>query len=337
LRYSRKIYGPTKILIMQKNYLYDAKQTIDLEIKALKKLKKTINNSFVKAVKAIVACKSKVILCGVGKSGIIASKISATLSSVGTPSFSLNANDCSHGDMGAITKEDVLILISNSGKSAELNNIIKYANRNNVLLISITSNKHSILYKSSNIKILIPQVEEAGLSIVPTSSTAIQLCLGDALAVATMNKKKINQKDFKKYHPSGNLGFKLKTVEDVMLKSNKIPFISEDANMEKALEQMTKKKLGTLIAINKKKITTGIITDGQIRRKTNQAGILLNKKVKDIMTKKPISISKDSLTVKALALMNSKKITSLLVHNNKFKNKTIGILHIHNIIENSVN
>jgi len=173
LHYSRKIYGPTKILIMQKNYLYDAKQTIDLEIKALKKLKKTINNSFVKAVKAVVACKSKVILCGVGKSGIIASKISATLSSVGTPSFSLNANDCSHGDMGAITKEDVLILISNSGKSAELNNIIKYANRNNVLLISITSNKHSILYKSSNIKILIPQVEEAGLGIVPTSSTAI--------------------------------------------------------------------------------------------------------------------------------------------------------------------
>ena len=331
------IYGPTKNLIMKTNYLQDAKRTIDLEIKALKKLKKIINNSFENAVKAIVACRSKVILCGVGKSGIIASKISATLSSVGTPSFSLNANDCSHGDMGAITKQDILILISNSGNSSELKNIIKYANRNKVLLIAIVSNKDSVLYKSADIKILIPKVGEAGLGIVPTSSTIIQLSLGDALAVATMNKKKINLKDFKKYHPSGSLGFKLKTVEDVMLKGSKIPFISEETDMKKALEKMTKKKLGTLIAINKNKFTTGIITDGQIRRKTKENNMLLDKKVRAVMTKKPIFISKDSLTEKALSLMNSKKITSLLVHNNKNKNKTIGIVHIHNIIENSGN
>ena len=253
---------------MKKNYIIDGRKTIDLEIKALKKLKASLDKSFDKAVNAIANCKSKVILCGVGKSGIIASKISSTLSSVGTPSFSLVANDCSHGDMGAITKNDILILISNSGKSSELKNIINYANRNKVLLIAIVSNKNSILYKSADIKIFTPEVKEAGLGIVPTSSTINQLSLGDALAVATMNKKKINEKDFKKFHPSGNLGFKLKTVEDVMLTGKKIPFINENTNMKIALQQMTKKKLGTLVVTNSKKISTGIITDGQIRRKT---------------------------------------------------------------------
>jgi len=322
---------------MKKNYIIDGRKTIDLEIKALKKLKASLDKSFDKAVNAIANCKSKVILCGVGKSGIIASKISSTLSSVGTPSFSLVANDCSHGDMGAITKNDILILISNSGKSSELKNIINYANRNKVLLIAIVSNRNSILYKSADIKIFTPEVKEAGLGIVPTSSTINQLSLGDALAVATMNKKKINEKDFKKFHPSGNLGFKLKTVEDVMLTGKKIPFINENTNMKIALKQMTRKKLGTLVVINSKKISTGIITDGQIRRKTKESELIFNKKVKDIMTKKPVSIVKDALTAKALALMNTKKITTLLVHNEKNKNKTVGILHIHHIVENNSN
>jgi len=322
---------------MKKNYIIDGRKTIDLEIKALKKLKASLDKSFDKAVNAIANCKSKVILCGVGKSGIIASKISSTLSSVGTPSFSLVANDCSHGDMGAITKNDILILISNSGKSSELKNIINYANRNKVLLIAIVSNRNSILYKSADIKIFTPEVKEAGLGIVPTSSTINQLSLGDALAVATMNKKKINEKDFKKFHPSGNLGFKLKTVEDVMLTGKKIPFINENTNMKIALKQMTRKKLGTLVVINSKKISTGIITDGQIRRKTKESELIFSKKVKDIMTKKPVSIVKDALTAKALALMNTKKITTLLVHNEKNKNKTVGILHIHHIVENNSN
>ena len=322
---------------MKKNYVIDGRRTIDLEIKALKKLKNSLDKSFDKAVNAMANCKSKVILCGVGKSGIIASKISSTLSSVGTPSFSLMANDCSHGDMGAITKNDILILMSNSGKSSELNNIINYANRNKVLLIGIVSNKNSRLYKSSDIKIFIPEVKEAGLGIVPTSSTINQLSLGDALAIATMNKKKINEKDFKKFHPSGNLGFKLKTVEDVMLKGDKIPFINENTEMKIALQKMTKKKLGTLVAINNKKISTGIITDGQIRRETKENELIFGKKVKDIMTKNPVSISKDALSAKALALMNTKKITSLLVHNGKNKDKTIGILHIHHVVENSYN
>ncbi len=317
------------------NYTKIAKNVIDLEIKALKKLKSKISLSFSEAVDAIVNCKSKVILCGVGKSGLIASKISATLSSVGTPSFSVSANDCSHGDMGAISKKDILILISYSGNSLELKNIITYANRNRITLIGIMSKRNSILYKAADIKLLIPEVTEAGLGIVPTASTINQLSIGDALAVATLNKKKISKKDFKKYHPSGSLGIKLKTVEDLMLTGNKIPFINENETMKKALNIITKKNLGTLIAINNKKQTTGIITDGQIRRKTGEIADIYTKKVRQVMTKNPISVNKDTLVVKALSIMNANKITSLTVYNNSNMKKTIGIIHIHNILDNS--
>ena len=236
------------------NYIDIAKNVITLEIKALQKLKKSLNKNFDKAVNAIVNCQSKIILCGVGKSGIVANKISATLSSVGTPSFSLSANDCSHGDLGSITKKDILILISYSGNSVELKNIINYANRNKILLIGITSKKNSDLYKNSDIGLITPEVKEAGLDIVPTSSTINQLSMGDALAISTLKKKKINNLDFKKFHPSGSLGEKLKTVEDLMLTHNKIPFIYENVSMIKALKIMTEKKLGTLIVRNKKKI-----------------------------------------------------------------------------------
>ena len=319
------------------NYKKIAKNVIDLEIKALKKLKKKINNSFNVAVDAIVNCKSKVILCGVGKSGLIASKIAATFSSVGTPSFSVSASDCSHGDMGAISKKDILILISYSGNSIELKNIITYANRNRIKLIGIMSKRNSILYKASDIKLLIPEVTEAGLGIVPTSSTINQLSIGDALAVATLNKKNISKKDFKKYHPSGSLGAKLKTVEDLMLIGKKIPFINENESMKKALNIITKKNLGTLIAINNKNETTGINTNGQIRRKTGEVNNINKKKVKDIMTKNPISVNKDTLVVKALSIMYNKKITSLRVYSNLNQKKTIGIIHIHNILENTSN
>jgi arabinose-5-phosphate isomerase len=321
----------------KKDYKKIAKDVINLEINALKKLKNSINNSFNDAVDVIVKCQSKVILCGVGKSGLIAAKISATLSSVGTPSFSLSASDCSHGDLGSISKKDILILISYSGSSEELKNIIKYANRNKVTLIGIVSKKKSLLYKASDIKLYIPEVVEAGLGIVPTSSTITQLSIGDALAVATLNKKNISKKDFKKFHPSGNLGAKLKTVEDIMLIKDKIPFINENSNMKDALKIITLKKLGMLIAKNSKGYTTGIITDGQIRR-MNQKNINLHKlKVKSVMTKNPIKIDAEVLAIKALSVMNTKKITSLCVYDKKNKSKTIGIIHIHNILENSIN
>jgi arabinose-5-phosphate isomerase len=320
----------------KKDYKKIAKSVIDLEINALKKLKNSINNSFNTAVEAITNCQSKVILCGVGKSGLIAAKISATLSSVGTPSFSLSANDCSHGDLGSISKKDILILISYSGSTEELKNIIKYANRNKITLIGIMSKKNSILYKASDIKLLIPEVTEAGLGIVPTASTINQLSIGDALAVSALNKKDISKKDFKKFHPSGNLGARLRSVEELMITGSKIPFVNEKLKMKKALQIISNKKLGTLIVQNNKKSTTGIITDGQIRRFNETGSNLQGLTVKKVMTTSPISIDKDMLAEKALSIMNAKKITSLCVHNKKNKKKTIGILHIHNILQSNI-
>ena len=320
---------------MNKKFLPIAKNVIDLEIKALQKLKKTINSSFNKAVIEIAKCQSKVILCGVGKSGLIAAKISATLSSVGTPSFNLSASDSSHGDLGSISKKDVLILISYSGKTNELKNIIQYANRNKILLIGIMSKKDSILYKASDIKLFIPEVKESG-GIVPTSSTTAQLALGDALAISSMHYKKFGKLDFKKIHPAGNLGAQLKTVQDIMLTGNKIPFVKENLKMKTAIKILSDKRLGILIVQNKLKKTIGIITDGQIRRFNQNKIYHPFIAVKDVMTKSPISIDKNALAVKALALMNSKKITSLCVHDKRNKFKTIGVLHIHNVLESDI-
>ena len=321
--------------MIKKKFINIAKNVISLEIKALQNLKKNINNSFNDAVIEISKCQSKVILCGVGKSGLIASKIAATLASVGTPSFNLSANEASHGDLGMISKKDILILISNSGETSELKNIIRFAKRNRIILIGIVTKKESILYRESDIKLLIPKVKEAG-GIVPTASTTSQLAIGDALAIASMNYKKFGKMDFKKLHPAGSLGAQLKTVEDIMLTGNKIPFVNEYIKMDEALNILSKKNLGILIVRNKKKKTTGIITDGQIRRYSQKNTDLKSIKVDKIMTKKPISINKDALAVKALYLMNSKKITSLCVFEKKNKFKTIGVIHIHNILESNI-
>ena len=322
--------------MVKKNFYSVANDVINLQIKALQKLKKNIKAPFNKAVNEIANCQSKVILCGVGKSGLIASKIAATLSSVGSPAFAISASDCSHGDLGSISKKDILILISYSGETQELKNIIQYANRNRIKLIGIVSKKNSALYKNADIKLFIPEVKEAGLGIVPTASTSIQLAIGDALAVASLHKKKFNKYDFSRLHPSGNLGAQLKTVEDLMITGNKIPFINENQKMKDALKIITNKKLGVLIVKNKSGKTTGIITDGQIRRASQKNKDLQSLKVKQVMTKNPINIDKNILAAKALTLMNTKKITCLLVTSKNIKNRTVGILHIHNILEANI-
>lgn len=320
----------------KKNFKEIAKNVIDLEVDALRKLKKSINDSFYDAVNAIVKCQSKIILCGVGKSFLIGAKISATLSSIGCPSFTLSANDCSHGDLGSISKKDTLILISNSGDTQELKPVIQYANRNKITLIGIVSKKNSTLYKASNIKIFIPEVQESGYGIVPTSSTAAQLALGDALAIASMKYKNYGKLDFKKVHPGGILSTKLKTVEDLMLKGNQIPFINQNIKMKDALKIMSNKKLGVLIVRNKSKNTIGVVTDGDLKRAIQKNKDIKNMNVKKIMTKYPISIDQNELAAKALNLMTSKKkITSLCVHN-KNKRKTVGILHIHHILDSNI-
>ena len=321
--------------MINKKFEKIAKDVINLEIKALQKLKKNINKSFNKAVTQIARCQSKVILCGVGKSGFIASKIAATLASVGTPSFSISASEASHGDLGMISKKDILILISYSGKTNELKNIIQYANRNKILLIGIVSKKDSTLYNASDIKLLIPQVKEAG-GIVPTASTTSQLALGDALAIAAMQYKKFGKLDFKKLHPAGSLGAQLKTVEDIMITGDKIPFVNENLSVDKALKILSLKKLGFVVVRDKNRKTNGIITDGQIRRLNEKNFNFHSLPVKKIMTKKPITIDKNELAAKALSIMNTKKITSLIVNKKKKSTTTIGIVHIHTILESNI-
>tara|TARA_Y100000590_G_scaffold180817_1_gene206081 strand:- start:135 stop:1115 length:981 start_codon:yes stop_codon:yes gene_type:complete len=323
-----------------KKFQFIAKDVIKYEIDALKKLKSSIGRSFGDAVKAILNCKNgKIIISGVGKSGIISKKWAATLSSTGTPSFFLDATNASHGDMGQITSGDIVILISLSGQSDELKNIIQYTSRNkNIKLIAVTSKKDSVLYKNSDLKILIPSVKEAGPSnIVPTSSTTIQLALGDAIAIACMKYKKFDKLDFKKYHPSGSLSVKLKTVSDLMNAGKKIPFISESALVKNALKIISKKGLGVLIIKNKKNITKGILTDGDIKRLAQKFKNFQELKIKSVMKKNPVSVNKDMLAAQAISLMNSKKITSLCVHNGKKSNKTIGIIHIHDILKANIN
>ena len=308
------------------------KNVIDLQIKALKKLRNSIDASFNKAVTVINRCTSKVIVCGVGKSGKIASKISATLSSVGTASFSISANDCSHGDLGSISKKDILLLISHSGNTEELKNIIKYAKLNKIILIGIVSNKESYLYKSANIKLLIPNVEEAGYGIVPTSSTTAQLSLGDALSIAIMKIKKFGKLDFKKFHPAGNLANKLKTASDFMLTKGKIPFVNENEIIKKAINVINQKKLGFVVVVDNHGLNKGIFTDGDLKRSLQKRKSLANLKIKSVMTKKPFIVEENTLATEVLSQMNKRKITNVCVYRKKNKRKIIGILHIHNLL-----
>ena len=324
---------------MKKNIIKIAKEVVKIETASLKKLEANIGKSFEQIIKTIINCKNgKIIISGVGKSGIIGKKWSATLSSTGTPSFFLDASNASHGDMGQITSNDILILISLSGQSEELKNIIQYTSRNkNIKLIGITSKKESLLYKNSDLKFLLPSVKEAGPgNIVPTSSTTVQVALGDAIAITCMVYKKFGKLDFKKFHPSGSLSIKLKTVEDLMLSGKKIPFVNENVSMKDALVSITQKNLGTLVIRNNRNYTTGILTDGDLKRINNIKLSFKDLKLKKVMKKRPISVDKDMLAAQALSIMNNKKITSLCVHQNNKKNKTIGFIHIHNILNANI-
>ena len=324
---------------MKKNIIKIAKEVVKTETASLKKLEANIGKSFEQIIKTIINCKyGKIIISGVGKSGIIGKKWSATLSSTGTPSFFLDASNASHGDMGQITSNDILILISLSGQSEELKNIIQYTSRNkNIKLIGITSKKDSLLYKNADVKFLLPFVKEAGPgNFVPTSSTTVQVALGDAIAITCMVYKKFGKLDFKKFHPSGSLSIKLKTVEDLMLSGKKIPFVKENITMKDALISISKKNLGTLVIRNNRNYTTGILTDGDLKRINNIKINFKDLKLKKVMKKRPISVDKDMLAAQALSIMNNRKITSLCVHKNNKKNKTIGFIHIHNILNANI-
>jgi len=315
------------------NFNKIAKQVISTEIQALKKLQKSFGKSFTEAVDLIAKSQGKLILAGIGKSGLISTKGSATLSSLGTPSFFLHVGDAAHGDLGVIGKKDILLILSYSGQTEELKNIIQYANRFSIPLIGVASKTDSLLLKASDIKIILPEVKEAGIgSLAPTSSSTMFCAFLDSLAVALSYKKKFSTYDFKNIHPGGSLFKKLTTVEDLMYKDNDLPLISENTKFSVALNIMSKKKLGSLIMLNKKKFLSGFVSDGDVRRKHKKS--MSNLKVKDIMTKNPLVVQKDILAAKAIKIMQKKRITALIVGKiiTKNKIKVIGLIHIHQIL-----
>ena len=315
------------------NFNKIAKQVISTEIQALKKLQKSFGKSFTEAVDLIAQSQGKLILAGIGKSGLISTKGSATLSSLGTPSFFLHVGDAAHGDLGAIGKKDILLILSYSGQTEELKNIIQYANRFSIPLIGVASKTDSLLLKASDIKIILPEVKEAGIgSLAPTSSSTMFCAFLDSLAVALSYKKKFSTYDFKNIHPGGSLFKKLTTVEDLMYKDNDLPLISENTKFSVALNIMSKKKLGSLVMLNKKKFLSGFLSDGDVRRKHKKS--MSNLKVKDIMTKNPLVVQKDILAAKAIKIMQKKRITALIVGKiiTKNKIKVIGLIHIHQIL-----
>ena len=320
----------------KKNYLHLAKKAASLQINELKKIKKVFNNSFIKAVDLILNCKGKVILAGIGKSGLIARKISATFSSVGIPSFFCDPAQALHGDMGQIEKKDILLIFSYSGNTSELTNMLKYANRFRIKIIGVASKQDSLLLKASDVKILLPKVRESDVTgMVPTSSTSITLLLGDCLATTVTSKRKFSKERFKVLHPGGNIGGSLLLAKDIMVTGNKLPVINCKKNLSEALKIMNKKNLG-LIVVLKNKYIHGIVTDGDLRRgiKTISKKTPLQK----FMTKRPLVVSENMPATKALAIMNEKKITSLLVSSSaqskkKNKIKLKGIIHIHSLLK----
>ncbi len=309
----------------------DGKKVISTELKGINKLTNIIDKNFDKAVRTLSKVKGRVIVTGVGKSGHIASKISSTMSSTGTPSQYCSPTDMSHGDMGVISKKDVLIILSNSGNSNELTNLLNFAKKNSISIIGISSNSESDLIRASDISIIMPNSEEAcSIGLAPTTSTTMTLIIGDALCVALMKMKKFKISDFKKLHPGGSLGIKMLQVKDIMHTKNKMPIVSANANMKSILIEMTKKSFGHVGVINNKNQLIGIITDGDLRRNINK--YFFEHNAKKIMTSKPKLITKDSLVLDALGIMNNNKITCLFVVDKKKEKSPIGLVHIHDCL-----
>ena len=319
----------------KKSYISLAKKAASIQINELKKIKKVFNNSFIEAVDLIMNCKGKVIFSGVGKNSFICKKAAATFSSVGIPSFFVDPTGVSHGDAGQIEKKDILIIISNSGNTAELTNLLKFANRFRIKIIGIASNSKSMLLRASDIKILYPKLKESDPNnIVPTSSTSFVMLICDCLATTIMEKRKFTKENFFLYHKGGNLGSSLRLAKDIMVTGNKMPVVDHKKSFNQALKIMNQKKLG-IVVITKSRFIKGLITDGDLRRVLNNPSY--NKDLNKITRKYPMVINENMSASKALGFMSEKKITSLLVVSDKDKNKKNkvlkGIIHIHFLLE----
>ncbi len=314
------------------NFLASAKHTLKLETEGLKALSDALENEladdFCKAAEIIKSASGRVIITGMGKSGHVAQKVAATMASTGTPAYFVHPSEASHGDLGMITKKDVVLSFSWSGETVELMSLIEYSRRFAVPLISVTSNKESTLAKSSEVALVLPNAQEAcPLGLAPTTSTTMQIALGDALAVALLESHGFTATDFKVFHPGGTLGANLKYVGDIMHKEDELPLINLDTVMSEALVTMTEKSFGCLGVVDSSGQLAGIITDGDLRRKMGPN--LLESKAESVMTQSPKTVTPDTLASAALEQINSSNITSFFVVDG---NKPVGIVHVHDLL-----
>jgi arabinose-5-phosphate isomerase len=308
--------------------LRSAARVLFAEGNALKELGAALNGSFLKAADLMRSCKGRVIVTGMGKSGHIARKIAATLASTGTPSYFVHPSEASHGDMGMIVNDDVVLALSNSGQVAELTDMIHYTRRFSIPLIAMTANAESVLGSTADVALILPPVPEVcPIGLAPTTSTTMMLALGDALAVVLMEMKGFTADDFRNFHPGGKIGKKLLRVGDIMLKGSDMPLVAENDAMSRVLLIMTQKSLGCAGIVDAEGKLIGIITDGDLRR--HMANDLPSRNASEIMTKAPMTVPPSILAGEAIKLMNDKKRTQLFVVEDE---KPIGILHIHDLL-----
>lgn len=315
----------------------NAKRVLRIEAESIQSLIERIGEEFLQAIDILLFCEGRVVVTGMGKSGIIGKKIAATLASTGTPALFLNPAEGIHGDLGMITKGDVLIAISNSGETEELNKILPLIKRLDVKLISLTGGLNSTLAMISDVVLDVGVKEEAcPLGLIPTASTTAALAMGDALAVALLEKRGFKEEDFAFYHPGGTLGKKLLLkVEDLMHKGKDIPAVYEDASMKDAILEISSKKLGMTSVLDNKGKLSGIITDGDLRRLLEKGETdIFRIKANDVMTRNPKTIKGNELAAKAVSIMEQHSITSLIVVNED--NKPEGIIHLHDLLKTGV-
>ncbi|MBI3583623.1 MAG: KpsF/GutQ family sugar-phosphate isomerase [Nitrospinae bacterium] len=313
-----------------------AKRVLMIESKAIEALIDRIGENFVQAVELIYKCSGRVVVTGMGKSGIIGKKIASTLASVGTPALFLHPAEGVHGDLGMVTKGDVIICLSNSGETEELLKLLPFVKRFNVRLIAITGNINSTLAKNSDV-VLDASVDEEACpwDIVPTASTTASLAMGDALCIALLDKRGFKKEDFALFHPAGSLGKSLLlTVNDLMHKGDAIPIVRENALLTDIIYEISSKKMGVTAVVDGKRVLKGIVTDGDLRRLLEKGKDVFEIKAAEIMTKNPKTIDKYELAAKALQIMEQYSITSLLIVDGK--NSPTGIVHLHDLLKAGV-
>ena len=305
------------------------KETIIQEAEALKALAEHLDESFVKAVDLLYKTKGRVVLTGIGKSGLICKKIAATFASTGTPAFFLHPGDAAHGDLGMVRGDDTVIAVSNSGETAELLNIVPIIKSFGIPVIAITNNSKSSLARLSDVTLLLHVEKEAcPLGLAPTTSTTATLALGDALAVTLMKLKGFKSEDFARFHPGGKLGIRLSKVKDIMRKGDDIPVVSPSTSLKEVIYEISSKKLGATVVVEDRKLV-GIITDGDLRR-AFEKGVNFDTRAKDIMTENPKTIREDIFAEKAVEIMEKYKITVLPVVDEN--GQITGIIHLHDIL-----